>query len=198
MRDVGWGFVSNGTESEGLGVKKLQLGCGNQRLPGWVNHDIAPLPGVDVVHDLEIFPWPFEDGAYSEIRMINVLEHLSDTVRVLEELYRISAPGARICIRVPYWNSRDMATDPTHKSFFSEYSFDYFDPSTPHGKDRPYYSTARFRIEKKHFYGRVALFGFIAYPKVSFAPFQAIMSAFAQHLCGVIWAIEFDLVALKG
>src|SRR5207244_6816950 len=36
---------------------KLHLGCGHIIKEGWVNHDLAHLPGVDVVHDLRTFPW---------------------------------------------------------------------------------------------------------------------------------------------
>ena len=31
---------------------KLHLGCGHIIKDGWLNHDLAPLSGVDVVHDL--------------------------------------------------------------------------------------------------------------------------------------------------
>src|SRR5215216_1054863 len=96
---------------------KLHLGCGNQILTGWLNHDLVALPGVDVTHDLALFPWPFESSQFNEVRMIHVLEHLPDTIKILEEIHRICAPGAKVTIRVPYWNSPDMITDPTHKVF---------------------------------------------------------------------------------
>ena len=178
-------------------MAKLHLGSGTDILPGWVNHDLAALHGIDVVHDLEAFPWPFKDSTFDEIRMINVLEHLSNAIKSVEGLHRIAEPGARVCIRVPYWNSRDMGTDPTHKTFFSEYSFDYFDPSKFHCQSRPYYSTARFRIAKKYFYTNITIFNLVGYLKISFSPLQALMAALARHLCGVIWVVEFDLIALK-
>jgi SAM-dependent methyltransferase len=181
-------------------TQKLHIGAGNEILEGWVNHDVAALPGIDVVHDLEVFPWAFEDNQFSEVRMINVLEHLSNMVKSMEEIHRITAPGAKVTIRVPYWNSRDMATDPTHKVFFSEYSFDYFDPDKTHCKLRPYYSTARFRIVAKHYY-TFFWWGFpriqLAYRKVSTPSYQRILEALARHLGGVIWVMEFDLVTLK-
>jgi hypothetical protein len=80
--------------------------------------------------------------------MINVLEHLPETIKTVEELHRIAAPGAKVTIRVPYWNSPDMITDPTHKANFNQHTFEYFDPAQRHCLERPYYSTARFRIQK--------------------------------------------------
>lgn len=171
---------------------KLHIGCGNQILPGWINHDLVPLPQVDVVFDLTQFPWPLETSRFDEILMAHVLEHLPDTVKTLEEMHRISAPGAKITIRVPYWNSPDMMTDPTHKAFFNEHSFEYFDPAERHCQERPYYSTARFKIAQKHYYIKVR-----RYRRVSTPWKQRILEALARHLGAIIWVIEFDLIVLK-
>ena len=46
---------------------KLHLGCGHIIKDGWLNHDIVQLSGVDVVHDLRVFPWPFADGQFDEV-----------------------------------------------------------------------------------------------------------------------------------
>lgn len=127
---------------------KLHLGCGSVIKEGWVNHDLAPLPGVDVVHDLRAFPWPFEDSQFSEIYMKDVLEHLPDTIATMDELYRITRPGACVSITVPYWNSYTATGDPTHVRFFNERSFDFFDPNSPQCQQRPYYAKARFHIRR--------------------------------------------------
>ena len=127
---------------------KLHLGCGDVIKKGWLNHDMMPLPGVDIVHDLRQFPWPFEDGQFEEVYMKDVLEHLPDTIRTMEELYRITKPGAKVYITVPYWNSCTAIGDPTHVKLFNEFSFDFFDPTTWQCKGRPYYSKARFYIKR--------------------------------------------------
>jgi predicted SAM-dependent methyltransferase len=172
---------------------KLNIGCGHDVRPGWVNHDVAPLAGVDVVHDLKQFPWPFPDAAFTEIEMINVLEHLPETVRTMEELHRIAAPGCRLTIRVPFWNSPDAITDPTHAAQFNEHSFDYFDPETRHGKERGYYSSARFRIERIDFWVRVAG----RYLRVTRGGLKPPLAFLARHFGGVIWVQEAILRALK-
>lgn len=175
--------------------RRLNVGCGHDIRAGWVNLDSAALPGVDVVHDLERAPWPFPDSSFDRIEMINVLEHLSDTVGTMNELHRISAPNARVVIRVPYWNSPDYNTDPTHKARFNEHTFEFFDPSTRHGRERSYYGTARFAIEKTSFYTRV-IRG-LPYLKVTIQPFKGVMTFLARFLGGIIWVVEVELRALK-
>jgi len=127
---------------------KLHLGCGTVIKGGWINHDLRPLPGVDVVHDLRVFPWPFGDGQFNEVYMKDVLEHLPDTIRTMEELYRITKPGAKVLITVPYWNSATALGDPTHVRLFNEHTFYFFDPDAGQCKERPYYSHARFHIDR--------------------------------------------------
>jgi SAM-dependent methyltransferase len=130
---------------------KLQLGCGHAPKAGWVNHDLVKLPGVDVVHDLREFPWPFRDQQFDEIYMKDVLEHLPDTIRTMDELYRITAPNALVYIAVPYWNSFEAIGDPTHLRQFNEITFDFFDPDSWRCRDRSYYAKARFRVERLGF-----------------------------------------------
>ena len=127
-------------------VTKLHLGCGNIIKEGWINHDMVKLPGVDVVHDLRNFPWPFIDRQFEEVILNNILEHLPDTVKTIEEIYRITKPGARIEVTVPFWNSFTAMGDPTHIRFFNEFTFNFFDPSKSSCIERPYYSFARFHI----------------------------------------------------
>jgi len=172
--------------------ERIHLGCGNDIRQGWLNVDSANIPGVDVVHDLTVFPWPFESNRFEEVRLHHVLEHLPDTVKTIEEIHRICVPGARVLIYVPYWNSRDMMTDPTHKRSFSEYSFDYFDPSKAYCRERPYYSSARFRIVNKNYFIKTGSYRRVAAPWA-----KSLLEVAARHLCGVIWAMEIELCALK-
>ncbi len=171
---------------------KLNVGCGTDIKAGFVNLDVAALPGVDIVHDLTCFPWPFADGSFDRIELINVLEHLPDTIATLEELHRIARPEAEIIVRVPFWNSPDMLADPTHKRAFSERTLDFFDPAFPECRDRPYYSTARFKIVRKSCYIR-----FFYYLKINFALFTRPLFFLARYLGAIVWVIEFDLRALK-
>ena len=41
-------------------MKRLNIGCGKKNKNGYINLDLLKLPNVDVVHDLNQFPWPFK------------------------------------------------------------------------------------------------------------------------------------------
>lgn len=171
---------------------KLNVGCGKDIRPDFVNLDVAPLPGVDVVHDLTRKPWPFEDNRFDHIELINVLEHLPDTIGTLEELHRIARDGATLIVRVPFWNSPDMLADPTHKRSFSERTLNFFDPAFPECRDRPYYSSARFRIVRKSCYIR-----FFYYLRINNPLLTRALFFLARFAGAIVWVVEFDLVALK-
>ena len=97
---------------------RVNLGCGNKILPGWVNLDKHDTYSVDVVHDLEGVPYPFADDSCHEILMNHVLEHLGSDVSVfngvIQELYRISAHNASLYIHVPHPRHDNFLSDPTH------------------------------------------------------------------------------------
>lgn len=130
--------------------KVLDVGCGNRKRAGAIGIDINPRSQADVIHDLNITPYPFEESIFDEIYVDNVLEHLNDVIKTLEELHRIGKPNALVKIIVPYFRSRWSCIDPTHKHFFSADSMSYFDPDHIHCKLYDY-SFARFKIEKRVF-----------------------------------------------
>jgi SAM-dependent methyltransferase len=130
---------------------RINLGAGSDILAGWLNHDVVALPGIDCVHDLNVRPWPWASGSVAEIKAYDVLEHLDDFIPAMEEIWRILAPGGTCRISVPYWNSWCAAADPTHRRGFHEITFQFFDPSSPYCRSRPYYSPARFDILAEEF-----------------------------------------------
>jgi len=79
---------------------------------------------VDVVHNLELFPYPFEDNTFEEVLAIYVLEHIPPDKRIelLKELHRICKNNAVIKIKVPYKDKMYRCID--HKgSGFNLFTF---------------------------------------------------------------------------
>jgi hypothetical protein len=95
---------------------RLNLGCGQKRLDGYINVDRFGEP--DLRHDLESVPWPWPDDAVSEIIMEHVLEHLGRDPTVYldiwKEMYRVCRDGATILIVVPHHRHEYFYDDPTH------------------------------------------------------------------------------------
>ena len=101
-------------------MKKLNLGCGKIIKSGYVHLDKMKFPGVDVVHDLEKFPYPFKANTFDEIYCRMILEHVTDVAKVVAELYRISKPNAVWKVIVPYFKSDGAFSHIEHKHYFTE------------------------------------------------------------------------------
>ena len=130
--------------------------------------------------------------------MKDVLEHLPDTVGTLEELYRITRPGARVYLTVPYWNSLTATGDPTHVRFFNEHSLSFFDPDAWQCRERPYYSRARFHIRALgvmitpfEAIGRVR--GLTRDFTIRSTAGRKVLLVLASFFCNVVSGLEFHL-----
>ncbi|MBL8602494.1 MAG: methyltransferase domain-containing protein [Myxococcales bacterium] len=128
-------------------AETLDLGCGDDKLPGAIGMDRVRGPKIDIVHDLDRTPWPIEDGRFGHVRAQNVLEHVTDLIAVMDEVWRVCRPGATVDIFMPFMNSVTFATDPTHKRAAAYRTFHYFDPRTSFGQYR-YTDKARFDVVK--------------------------------------------------
>lgn len=130
----------------------LNLGCGRTRIPESIGVDRVKIENyVDVVHNLDIVPYPFEDSSIDEIHMYHVLEHLHDPLKKIEDLYRILKLGGVLHIRVPHFSSMGAFTDITHIRPFGFASFDCLGKNSYHY----FYSEAKFEVVKK----RIKYFG---------------------------------------
>jgi len=112
--------------------KELLIGCGASRIkkvvpegdhPGFENVttlDMDPECGADVVHDLNVLPYPFEDNTFDEIHAYEVLEHLGSLgdykffFNQFYEMWRILKPGGSIYGTVPGPASPWVFGDPGH------------------------------------------------------------------------------------
>jgi ubiquinone/menaquinone biosynthesis C-methylase UbiE len=157
-----------------LEITKLDLGCGPHKEEGYTGVDKVMLPTVDIVHDLDIYPYPFEDNSVDEVICSHILEHLVDFNKTMEELYRICKPNALVKVRGPYYKSHYAFGDATHKHFFTEQSFIYFDSSHPFS----YYTTARFEIVKIRL---------VTHGKRRFLPLNGFLNIFLWNIFDEIW-----------
>ncbi len=105
---------------------RLNLGCGSRLAEGCVNVDVVKLDGVDVVHDLDVLPWPWADGSADQIVAQDVFEHVNDPIGFMTESHRVLVPGGALFIKSPHYRHRDAFTDPTHRRFCTEHTWDYW------------------------------------------------------------------------
>lgn len=138
------------------GGKRLNLGCGREILDGFVNVDSVALPGVDVVWDLTLRPWPFKENTFDYVLARSILEHVPHTIQgerrdglllVMEEVHRILKPGGHLQVMVPHFRSDEAYLDPTHQRFFTPEWYTFFDPHHPRrSKSGAYYTPVTFAL----------------------------------------------------
>jgi len=111
----------------------LDVGCGSSKLVGATGIDQFSLPGVDVIHDLNKCPWPFQDEYFDRIVFSHSLSHLTNISEILSECHRLLKPGGVIEIVAPHYSSDNFNTDPTHKMHLGYRSMNYFVTNVPFG-----------------------------------------------------------------
>jgi hypothetical protein len=153
---------------------RLNLGCADRRIDGFIGVDIAPGPCVDQIVDLE-GPWPWPDSSVLEVRAHDVAEHIGDCphigfiycgkccqegcqntfrhplgrIHFMNELHRVLAPGGLALVEVPSAaHGVGFITDPTHKTPWCLSLFKYFEHGTfAHQRLAASYGiTAAFRV----------------------------------------------------
>jgi SAM-dependent methyltransferase len=112
---------------------RIDFGCGQMKEPGTLGVDNVALSNVDIVHDLNELPYPFNDNCCDEAYLKHVLEHFSpaEAQSMLREIQRVLKPGGLLHIRVPHAFSVAAWTDPTHRTGFTFLSPMYYDRASP-------------------------------------------------------------------
>lgn len=122
---------------------KLDVACGaNKQDPTWVGMDILPLPGVDIVWDLNVHPFPLPSGCVVVAIASHILEHIPKVaidngrtrfplLEFMDDMWRIMRTGADFALAMPHGFSQGFLQDPTHVSAINENMWAYFDPGHP-------------------------------------------------------------------
>ncbi len=119
----------------------LDLGCGSAKTAGAFGVDISADTDADLVHDLDVYPYPIEDDRFDQILVQDVIEHIAKPYELMAELHRIARPGARIQMRTPHFSSILAYSDPTHRHYLSALGMrSLAEPRFAH------YTTKRFRV----------------------------------------------------
>lgn len=107
------------------GLVALDMGAAHNRPAGYLGVDQHAGESVDIVATLPE-PLPLADGSVGVIRAFDFLEHVADKVAVINELYRLLAPGGVLLSMTPSTDGRGAFQDPTHVAFYNENSFWYY------------------------------------------------------------------------
>jgi SAM-dependent methyltransferase len=132
--------------------RTLNLGSGKEYDATAVNVDITPDTRPDIVHDLDVIPWPFDDNRFERVRAIDVLEHLDDALAAMDEIHRVCRSGAIVEIALPHFSAANAYSDLTHRRAFGYFSFDPITGESIHD----FYSRRRFSMLRREitFYHR--------------------------------------------
>lgn len=141
-------------------MKKLNLGCGTDIKKDFINVDYMEGKGVDLVHDLNSYPYPFKDSSMKEIFAQDIMEHLDNPNDFIRELWRIGANGCKIYIRVPHFSSVYAWSDMTHKRPFGRMSFNHYDVKKQECTSLNSISDVKFKVNSYINFGILKYLGF--------------------------------------
>ena len=78
----------------------LNLGCGFDNKKDFLNVDKIKTPAANIIADINYLP--FKPDSFDEVYLSHVLEHITDTNKILKSVHKISKKDAKIIIRVPH------------------------------------------------------------------------------------------------
>ena len=129
----------------------VERGCGPSKHPDAIGIDAFPLPGVDIVTDLEKGLPFIPNDSIDELISVHFLEHIINLEFLITEIHRILKPNGIHKVTVPHFSNPHYYSDLTHKKFFGLYTFDYYaSGSTKLKRTVPgFYNTSKFHITKR-------------------------------------------------
>jgi len=172
------------------GREVLQLGSGRKYDPVAVNVDVIATTNPDIVHNLDVRPWPLPNDHFTEVRAYDVIEHLDNVVAAMEEIHRVCRGGAVVKITVPHYSCCNAFTDITHRHYFSVRSFDYFTGNNEFG----FYTDHRFSKARAEIIFLPSLLNKVVWRLASRFPSQ-----YERRWAWMFpaWYLYFELIVIK-
>ncbi len=165
--------------------KKLNIGAGRTRIPGFVNIDVSSR--AEVTLDLGRDPLPFPDDSVELVFSYHTLEHVEDYLFALAEIHRVLKHGGLLLLGLPYVTLTEYnLVNPYHRHNFNEHSFRFFDRAGLKGsavEENPILFDPMFH--RFHYIG-----GFHLVP-------PPLRGWCRRHLFNVVRKIDFGLVCVK-
>ena len=124
---------------------QINLGCGDQRLPGYVGLDRLRRAGTDLVCDLND-ALPVAAQSVDRVYAKSLLEHIERLEDLLLEVQRVLKPGGTFYIYVPHWSNPFYYSDYTHRRFFGLATFDYLARERQMYRRVPVYMALQLRV----------------------------------------------------
>jgi ubiquinone/menaquinone biosynthesis C-methylase UbiE len=159
---------------------KINIGSGFDKREGFTNIDNSVEVKPDLVCDLDKERLPFADNSVEFVLSVHSLEHFSQPVKVIEELYRVSKNGAVWKFEVPFSYSHQDTL--FHKTVgWHHGSWDKFLTNSP----RQYYTKVRLRLLKAEG---------ISHGILRFLPFRRKLSSLFNN---IYYSIQYELEVVK-
>ena len=167
---------------------KVDIGCGDKPTLGFLSLDCLAYLEPDILCDVEEEPISLPNNSCNHIICNYMLEHVEKPLAVMNEIWRICVNGANVMVGVPHAGWDGAYKDPTHKHFFTEDSWKYWnsrDDSIPHYGYECKFDLVQLEIRlHPDFVGKNK-----NDPELQFA---------MKHYRNVIEKIDFHLRAVKG
>ena len=159
----------------------LDIGCGNNKYPNSIGMDRVKLPNVDIIHDMEDFPYPFINNSFDTIVMQHVLEHVSKenmaNIKIIEEIYRLLRQNGTLIVEIPL--GQCFLFDPTHKNYVGYRYWDYFSEDFPLN----YYTHARLKLKSAEIVGFHGINGIERFTWLANKAYQITPSGIERLIC---------------
>lgn len=108
-------------------MKRINVGCGRKIKDGWVNLDRLD-HGQEIVADVFEHFKNVPENTFDEILAEHFIEHFDpdQVIELLNLFYKALKKGGLLHIVVPH-KDKDGAWQLSHKTYFTEYTFEAFD-----------------------------------------------------------------------